>query len=94
MFLVSLIPAFLISSGKTHTVGLKIRRSDQRKGSPSPWGLAITHIVDVMIESQRDSVTQPRVARNELPWVRAVKDINPERVAANPNGPAERVEGI
>ena len=46
------------------------------------------------IESQRDSVTQPRVARNELPWVRAVKDIHPERVAANPNGPAERVEAF
>ena len=33
-------------------------------------------------ESQRDSVTKPRVARNELPWVRERSLTNPERVMA------------
>src|SRR5437870_2163162 len=32
--------------------------------------------------SQRDGITQPRVARNELPWVRRARSINPERVAS------------
>src|SRR6185436_12479683 len=38
-------------------------------------------------ESQRDSATKPRVARNELPWenARRIGD-NPERVAADDNG--------
>jgi hypothetical protein len=31
-------------------------------------------------ESRRDSIIQPRVARNELPWVRAATKSNPERV--------------
>src|SRR6266850_2368159 len=30
-------------------------------------------------ESQRDSVTKPRVARNELPWVKASKGRQPQR---------------
>src|SRR5213075_696733 len=38
-------------------------------------------------ESQRDSATKPRVARNELPWENAphIGD-NPERVVADDNG--------
>src|SRR6266567_8564704 len=38
-------------------------------------------------ESQRDSATKPRVARNELPWenARHIGD-NPERVVADDNG--------
>src|SRR5712691_1654511 len=38
-------------------------------------------------ESQRDSATKPRVARNELPWenVRHIGD-NPERVVADDHG--------
>src|SRR5580765_5081650 len=31
-------------------------------------------------QSQRDCVLQPRVARNELPWVRGPLNLNPERV--------------
>ena len=37
------------------------------------------------LESQRDSITQPRVARNELPWVSSKKNHNPERVESNPH---------
>src|SRR5207249_11106692 len=39
------------------------------------------------VESQRDSATKPRVARNELPWEHAshIGD-NPERVVADDNG--------
>src|SRR6266446_105694 len=33
-------------------------------------------------ESQRDSATKPRVARNELPWVNEINRSNPERVVA------------
>jgi hypothetical protein len=33
-------------------------------------------------ESRRDSVIQPRVARNELPWVCDVMEFNPEGVAS------------
>ena len=36
-------------------------------------------------ESQWDSITQPRVARNELPWVNRPKFINPEWVESNPS---------
>src|SRR6185503_8733544 len=38
---------------------------------------------NVFTESQRDSATKPRVARNELPWVRVVDISNPERVASS-----------
>src|SRR5439155_4748745 len=31
-------------------------------------------------QSQRDCVLQPRVARNELPWVGGPLNLNPERV--------------
>ena len=33
-------------------------------------------------ESQRDSILQPRVARDELPWVAVAKDFNPNGVAS------------
>jgi len=36
----------------------------------------------VVAESQRDSATKPRVARNELPWGNKENEYNPERVAA------------
>ena len=39
------------------------------------------------IQSQRDCVCQPRVARNELPWVAADSD-------PNPNGVASRFQGL
>jgi len=35
-------------------------------------------------ESQRDSGLKPRVARNELPWVRRHEDFNPNGVAFAP----------
>ncbi len=34
-------------------------------------------------QSQRDWSVQPRVARNELPWVHGERDINPERVGSS-----------
>src|SRR5437867_93277 len=34
------------------------------------------------LESQRDSATKPRVARNELPWVSFCQGDNPEGVVA------------
>jgi putative transposase len=36
-------------------------------------------------ESQRDSIIQPRVARNELPWENVANNFNPERVESNPS---------
>src|ERR1035441_10108886 len=33
-------------------------------------------------ESRRDSIIQPRVARNELPWVFDAMEFNPERVVS------------
>ena len=47
--------------------------------------LSLSSVVQVAVspaESQRDSAPKPRVARNELPWVRDVGESNPERVAA------------
>src|SRR5881396_2017156 len=40
-----------------------------------------------VLQSQRDCVCQPRVARNELPWVAA-------RSVSNPNGVASRFHGL
>ena len=40
-----------------------------------------------VLQSQRDCVRQPRVARNELPWVAADSD-------SNPNGVASRFQGL
>jgi len=38
----------------------------------------------ILPESQRDSITQPRVARHELPWVNnQTNQFNPERVESN-----------
>src|SRR6266478_1109912 len=33
-------------------------------------------------QSRRDCALQPRVARNELPWVQSRRGLNPERVVA------------
>src|SRR5678815_308347 len=35
----------------------------------------------LFLESQRDSATKPRVARNELPWARGAPNNNPNGVA-------------
>ena len=40
-----------------------------------PWASAV-------LQSQRDCVLQPRVARNELPWVADGRVFNPNGVAA------------
>ena len=48
-------------------------------------------------QSQRDCVFQPRVARNELPWVHRQSLLNPEGVASRVADPCSnpfRVEGI
>src|SRR5688572_5529736 len=45
-------------------------------------------------ESQRDSVTQPRVARNELPWVVGAKRNNPNGVAASTPKPGATPLGL
>ena len=45
-------------------------------------------------ESQRDSGTQPRVARNELPWETAAAAHNPNGVAAHPGQPATTPLGL
>ena len=42
--------------------------------------------VRILSESQRDSGSKPRVARNELPWGMASSGYNPERVAAPCDG--------
>src|SRR5689334_2011425 len=52
--------------------------------------LLLTRILECVApsaESQRDSATKPRVARNELPWenARHIGD-DPERVVADDNG--------
>src|SRR5438093_273339 len=52
--------------------------------------LLLTRIFECIVpsaESQRDSATKPRVARNELPWenARHIGD-NPERVVADDYG--------
>src|SRR5437016_2435676 len=38
-------------------------------------------------QSQRDCVCQPRVARNELPWVGPVRSINPEGASEGVEAP-------
>ena len=37
--------------------------------------------LDAFLQSQRDCVLQPRVARNELPWVAVRRVFNPNEVA-------------
>src|SRR5438093_542019 len=39
-------------------------------------------------ESQRDSVSKPRVARNELPWEQRAREIQPQR-GCGPGGTAD-----
>ena len=41
-----------------------------------------------ILQSQRDCVCQPKVARNELPWVAADSDFNPNGVASRFHGVA------
>ena len=38
------------------------------------------------LQSQRDCVSQPRVARNELPWVHSDKDAQPQRGCGHTRG--------
>src|SRR5438045_9161501 len=45
---------------------------------PTQWGYPFS-----VRQSQRDCVLQPRVARNELPWVGGRKPLNPERVPSH-----------
>ena len=40
------------------------------------------HFTNFRVESQRDSGSKPRVARNELPWGRWAKAHNPDGVVA------------
>src|SRR5207249_8385718 len=56
-----------------------------RRQAAAPY--RIFEYVAPSAESQRDSATKPRVARNELPWENA-RDIgdNPERVVADDHG--------
>ena len=42
-----------------------------------------TRVATAVLQSQRDCVFQPRVARNELPWVAAEGIFNPNGVASN-----------
>src|SRR5882724_195657 len=77
--------------------GEEVRLIPESRGGASPWKsdgagkpLLLTHIFECVApsaESQRDSATKPRVARNELPWENA-RDIgdNPERVVADDRG--------
>src|SRR5437016_3208239 len=44
-------------------------------------------------QSQRDCVLQPRVARNELPWVGGPLNLNPERVPPMTLNKYEKGEG-
>src|SRR5258708_35600311 len=62
----------------------------QCKSESAGKPLLLTRIFECVApsaESQRDSATKPRVARNELPWENA-RDIgdNPEKVMADDHG--------
>ena len=46
------------------------------------------------LQSQRDCVLRPRVARNELPWVMAGKVFNPNGVASNSSPPSRNPVGV
>ena len=48
----------------------------------------------VVLQSQRDCVIQPRVARNELPWVTVRMESNPNGVAARAWHPAATPLGL
>src|SRR5437016_5716064 len=60
--------------------------ADPDGGNRNPMLLTFDYIAP-SAESQRDSATKPRVARNELPWenARRIGD-NPERVVADDSG--------
>src|SRR5258708_29649636 len=77
--------------------GEEVRLIPESRGGASPWKsegagkrLLLTHIFECVArsaESQRDSATKPRVARNELPWENArIIGNNPERVVADDCG--------
>src|SRR5258707_7170786 len=66
------------------------RKASPRKSESAGRPLLLTRILECVApsaESQRDSATEPRVARNELPRENAphIGD-NPERVVADDNG--------
>jgi len=66
-------------------------RNAKQQSSPSPLGMCLAPS-----QSQRDCVLQPRVARNELPWVGGPLNPNPERVppqTLNTNPPREERAG-
>src|SRR5882724_11456257 len=74
--------------------GEEVRLIPESRGGASPWKsdgagkpLLLTRIFERFApsaESQRDSATKPRVARNELPWENArLIGNNPERVVAD-----------
>ena len=48
----------------------------------------------VFLQSQRDCVLQPRVARNELPWVAARQVFNPNGVVSRGHGGAATPLGL
>jgi hypothetical protein len=62
----------------------------RRNAPPLRGACHCLHLVLARVESQRDSITKPRVARHELPWVWSKQELaNPEGVAASDrNGPA------
>jgi len=53
-----------------------------RTGDPRGTNVAALSKRLTFYESQRDSATKPRVARNELPWVQCAKNNNPNGIAA------------
>src|SRR5437867_4917912 len=67
----------------------KLKRASPWERESAGKPLLLTHIFEDVApsaESERDSATKPRVARNELPWenARHIGD-NPERVVAHDN---------
>src|SRR5258708_4133768 len=64
---------------------MKTPPNDSSMSAPSTFSLHPSPSPNGSAESQRDSVIQPRVARNELPWGKRDNEYNPERVAARCN---------
>src|SRR5439155_26627513 len=61
------------------TASPRVRAARARTKAPAAWCQNPTPPNN---ESQRDSDSKPRVARNELPWVRPPSSHNPNGVAA------------
>ena len=60
-----------------------------KRGCPGEWpGLTIMPFGNSELESQRDSIVQPRVATEELPWVNAPTMTYPNGVASSHRFPA------